>query len=46
MNETHLIPIVLQVALGNTENITVYGEDYDTEDGTCVRDYVQVEYLI
>lgn len=44
--ETHLIPIVLQVALGKREFITIYGDDYDTEDGTCVRDYVHVEDLI
>ena len=44
--ETHLIPIVLQVALGKREFITIYGEDYDTEDGTCIRDYVHVEDLI
>jgi UDP-glucose 4-epimerase len=40
--ETHLIPIVLQVALGQREHITIYGDDYDTPDGTCVRDYVHV----
>ncbi|MCE5285227.1 MAG: UDP-glucose 4-epimerase GalE [Pelosinus sp.] len=44
--ETHLIPIVLQVALGKREYISIYGEDYDTEDGTCVRDYIHVEDLI
>ncbi|ACD51634.1 UDP-glucose 4-epimerase GalE [Clostridium botulinum] len=44
--ETHLIPIVLQVALGKRDFITIYGEDYDTEDGTCVRDYIHVEDLI
>ncbi len=44
--ETHLIPIVLQVALGRREFITIYGEDYDTKDGTCVRDYIHVEDLI
>ena len=44
--ETHLIPIVLQVALGKREYITIYGDDYDTDDGTCVRDYVHVEDLI
>lgn len=44
--ETHLIPIVLQVALGKRDCITIYGDDYDTEDGTCVRDYVHVEDLI
>jgi UDP-glucose 4-epimerase len=40
--ETHLIPLVLQVALGQRPHITVFGDDYDTRDGTCVRDYVHV----
>ena len=40
--ETHLIPLVLQVALGQRENITIFGNDYDTPDGTCVRDYIHV----
>jgi UDP-glucose 4-epimerase len=40
--ETHLIPIVLQVALGQREHVTLYGDDYDTPDGTCVRDYIHV----
>ncbi|GGP40649.1 UDP-glucose 4-epimerase GalE [Saccharothrix coeruleofusca] len=40
--ETHLIPLVLQVALGQREQIQVYGEDWPTEDGTCVRDYIHV----
>ncbi len=40
--ETHLIPLVLQVALGQREHISVFGDDYDTADGTCVRDYVHV----
>jgi UDP-glucose 4-epimerase len=40
--ETHLIPLVLQVALGQRERVTLYGDDYDTPDGTCVRDYVHV----
>jgi UDP-glucose 4-epimerase len=40
--ETHLIPIMLQVALGQREKLTVYGDDYDTPDGTCIRDYVHV----
>lgn len=43
--ESHLIPLVLQVALGQRENITVFGDDYPTPDGTCVRDYVHVEDL-
>jgi UDP-glucose 4-epimerase len=44
--ETHLIPIVLQAALGKREFITIFGEDYNTEDGTCIRDYIHVEDLI
>ena len=40
--ETHLIPIVLQVALGQREHIAIFGNDYATPDGTCVRDYVHV----
>ncbi len=40
--ESHLIPIVLQVALGQRERITVYGDDYPTDDGTCIRDYIHV----
>jgi UDP-glucose 4-epimerase len=40
--ETHLIPIVLQAAAGLRPSVTVYGEDYPTRDGTCVRDYVHV----
>lgn len=44
--ETHLVPIILQVALGQREALAIYGDDYDTPDGTCVRDYVQVEDLI
>lgn len=43
--ETHLIPIVLQVALGQREKVTIYGDDYDTPDGTCIRDYVHVSDL-
>ncbi len=43
--ETHLIPIVLQVALGQRDQITVFGEDYETPDGTCVRDYVHIDDL-
>jgi len=40
--ETHLIPLVLQVALDRRKNITIFGDDYDTSDGTCVRDYIHV----
>jgi len=43
--ETHLIPLVLQAASGRRDRITIFGSDYDTEDGTCVRDYVHVEDL-
>lgn len=44
--ETHLIPIILEVALGKRDSITIYGDDYDTPDGTCIRDYIHVEDLI
>jgi UDP-glucose 4-epimerase len=40
--ETHLIPLILQVALGQREKITIFGSDYPTRDGTCVRDYVHI----
>lgn len=40
--ETHLIPLILQVPLGKREFISIFGEDYDTEDGTCIRDYIHV----
>ncbi|TXL86859.1 UDP-glucose 4-epimerase GalE [Streptomyces sp. NBC_01725] len=43
--ESHLIPLVLQVALGTRESISVYGDDYPTPDGTCVRDYIHVADL-
>ncbi|MEU3722915.1 UDP-glucose 4-epimerase GalE [Streptomyces sp. NPDC031705] len=43
--ETHLIPLVLQVALGERESISVFGDDYPTPDGTCVRDYIHVADL-
>src|SRR5439155_1147276 len=43
--ETHLIPLVLQVALGIRERVSIFGEDYDTPDGTCVRDYIHVSDL-
>jgi UDP-glucose 4-epimerase len=43
--ESHLIPIVLQVALGQRPSISILGDDYPTPDGTCVRDYVHVEDL-
>lgn len=44
--ETHLVPIILQAALGQREAITIFGDDYPTRDGTCIRDYVHVEDLI
>ncbi len=43
--ESHLIPIVLQVALGQRDHITVFGDDYPTADGTCIRDYIHVDDL-
>jgi UDP-glucose 4-epimerase len=43
--ESHLIPLVLQVALGQREEITIFGTDYPTPDGTCIRDYVHVDDL-
>lgn len=43
--ETHLIPIVLQCALGKRDHVGIYGEDYPTPDGTCVRDYIHVRDL-
>ena len=43
--ETHLIPRILQVALGRTEHVTIFGTDYPTPDGTCVRDFVHVSDL-
>jgi UDP-glucose 4-epimerase len=43
--ESHLIPLILQVALGKRESVSIYGSDYATPDGTCVRDYVHVSDL-
>jgi UDP-glucose 4-epimerase len=43
--ETHLVPLVLQVALGQRESIAVFGDDYPTPDGTCIRDYIHIEDL-
>ncbi|MGH3450182.1 MAG: UDP-glucose 4-epimerase GalE [Haloechinothrix sp.] len=43
--ETHLIPIVLQVATGDREQVQIYGDDYPTEDGTAIRDYIHVTDL-
>lgn len=44
--ETHLVPLILQVPLGKREKIMIYGDDYQTKDGTCVRDYIHVIDLI
>lgn len=44
--ETHLIPLIFESITGKRENISVFGTDYDTPDGTCIRDYVHVEDLI
>lgn len=43
--ETHLIPIALQVAAGTRPRLTIFGDDYDTPDGTCIRDYIDVRDL-
>lgn len=43
--ETHLIPLVLQTALGQRSNISIFGTDYPTPDGTCIRDYIHVDDL-
>jgi UDP-glucose 4-epimerase len=43
--ESHLIPIVLQVALGKRKQVSIFGTDYPTPDGTCIRDYIHVEDL-
>jgi UDP-glucose 4-epimerase len=40
--ESHLIPIVLQAALGQKESVSIFGDDYPTDDGTCIRDYIHV----
>lgn len=43
--ETHLIPLVLMTALGRRKNISIFGTDYETPDGTCIRDYIHVSDL-
>ena len=43
--ETHLIPLILQVPLGKREKVSIFGDDYPTKDGTCVRDYIHVSDL-
>lgn len=44
--ETHIVPIVLQAALGQRSHISIFGTDHDTPDGSCVRDYIHVEDLV
>ena len=44
--ESHLIPLVLQVPLGQRQNIKIYGTDYPTPDGTCIRDYIHISDLV
>jgi UDP-glucose 4-epimerase len=44
--ESHLIPLVLRVPLGQRENISIYGVDYPTRDGTCIRDYIHIADLV
>ncbi|MED4983159.1 UDP-glucose 4-epimerase GalE, partial [Parageobacillus thermoglucosidasius] len=44
--ETHLIPLILKVPLGQREAIHIFGDDYDTHDGTCIRDYIHVLDLV
>ena len=43
--ETHLIPLVLDAAIGKSDSISIFGDDYDTPDGTCIRDYIHVNDL-
>ena len=43
--ESHLIPLIIQAAIGKRENIKIFGTDYSTDDGTCVRDYIHIEDL-
>src|SRR3954467_8884429 len=43
--ETHIIPLVLEAAAGKREHVSVFGTDYDTDDGTAVRDYIHIEDL-
>ena len=44
-DETHLIPLVLRVALGQSPHVKIFGDDYDTPDGTCIRDYIHIADL-
>lgn len=43
--ESHLIPLIMQAALGKRDSVAIYGTDYDTPDGTCIRDYIHIEDL-
>jgi UDP-glucose 4-epimerase len=43
--ESHLIPLIIQAALAKRDSVSIYGTDYDTPDGTCVRDYIHIEDL-
>ncbi len=43
--ETHLIPLILDAAIGKRDSISIFGDDYDTPDGTCIRDYIHVNDL-
>lgn len=43
--ESHLIPLIIQAAMGKRDNIKIFGTDYPTKDGTCVRDYIHIEDL-
>ena len=43
--ETHLVPLILQVVLGKRDSIKIFGDDYDTPDGTCLRDYIHITDL-
>ena len=44
--ESHLIPLVLQVPLGQRQSVNIFGTDYDTPDGTCIRDYIHISDLV
>lgn len=44
--ETHLIPIILQVPLNQRAHLSIFGDDYETKDGTCIRDYIHIEDLV
>ncbi len=44
--ETHLLPIIIQAVKGQREFVFIFGTDYDTSDGTCVRDYIHVNDLV